>query len=106
MECRCGCEQAVLESLRTTKRTLLLCGLSQSWRYPAAVDRELRRSLHFIPDDQAEADQFHRDLGTEDSRMVTGGPSERGVFRVGVHVRRGDFLVGIIAISQFPFPPL
>jgi len=66
-------------------RTLRLCGLYQTYRYADVVDPTLRRLLRFRPDVLDTA------VGIlDDGRPVEWEP---GTYtRVGLHVRRGDFL--------------
>ena len=82
------------------KRTILLCGFFQSWRYAAEVEDRLRCRLSFRRNVSALAvASLLRDgppRGWETAPTVLRGTALRrtiqGVFRIGVHVRRGDFL--------------
>lgn len=68
-----------------SNRTVALCGLYQTYRYADAVAPNLRRMLRF----RTEVDAAARDI-LERSRPVDW---VRGSFvRVGLHIRRGDFL--------------
>jgi len=70
---------------RDRNRTLALCGLYQTYRYAGAVDSTLRKLLRFRPE---VLDAAHKIL--DDRRPDNWAP--RSYTRVGLHVRRGDFL--------------
>jgi hypothetical protein len=70
---------------RAADRTLALCGLYQTYRYAEAVRPSLRRLLRFRPEVRREADRL-----LEDARPA--GWTRGSYRRVGVHVRRGDYL--------------
>src|SRR6218665_1275238 len=68
-----------VESLSRTGQNLLICGLSQTYRYAKKNEYELRRLLRFSENVSNSAVRFLSGLHTT-------------LPRIGVHVRRGDFL--------------
>lgn len=68
-----------VESLSCTNKSLLLCGLSQTYRYAEQNEYELRRLL-----------RFPENLSDMAVRYLSILPLS--LTRIGVHVRRGDFL--------------
>src|SRR6218665_3572453 len=68
-----------VESLSRTEESLLVCGLSQTYRYAEQNEYELRKLLRF-PENVSETA----------GRYLSTLPFS--VTRIGVHVRRGDFL--------------
>jgi len=68
-----------------TEQTLALCGLYQTYRYADALGPRLRQMLQMKPDARHEADLFFE--VNRSANWKTGS-----YFRVGIHVRRGDFL--------------
>lgn len=69
-------------SLIRTRTSILVCGFSQTYRYAARNERQLRKILRFSADDSRSADLFLSGLQRTSPDHVT----------IGVHVRRGDFL--------------
>jgi galactoside 2-L-fucosyltransferase 1/2 len=78
-------ESGLAELRRSRHRSLALCGLYQTHRYADAVGARLRRLLRFRPEVRREAQRF---------RQLTRPPGwpEKSFVRVGLHIRRGDFL--------------
>jgi galactoside 2-L-fucosyltransferase 1/2 len=75
-----------LSQLRNaTERTLALCGLYQTFHYADAVGVSLRRLLVFKP-------EVHQSAQTFLDKNRPANWSAGSYFRVGVHVRRGDFM--------------
>ena len=68
--------------------TLELCDLAQTYRYASAVELPLRKVLRFRPETVEKAILF---MSSVQQRKPDGGGSDW--FSVGVHVRRGDFLL-------------
>ena len=68
-----------VESLSRTNETLLVCGLSQTYRYAEQNEYELRRLL-----------RFRENVSKTAVRYLSTLPFS--LTRIGVHVRRGDFL--------------
>ena len=72
-------------------RTLVLCSLAQTFHYAAAVETYLRRVLRFRTEISEAATKYLVDS------KPTGGRADNddddNWFTVGVHVRRGDFLL-------------
>lgn len=70
-----------VKELAETNDTLLLCGLSQTFRHAQIVERELRRQLKFP----------NRVIQKAEKTLRLSKTSGRHV-NIAVHVRRGDFL--------------
>ncbi len=78
-------ESGLAELRRSRLRTLSLCGLYQTHRYPDAIGSILRRLLQFRPEVRHEADIFREETRPD-------GWKPASYFRIGIHVRRGDFM--------------
>ena len=81
---RCLDERWYVENLEQVEGTLLMCGLAQTYQYSVnETEQALRDVLKFYPSTSDKADE-----------ILSSPPSKDGAtyFRVGVHVRRGDFL--------------
>ena len=75
--------ETFVNSLTQSNKTILMCGLSQTFRYTIGIERTLRQLLKFRPDTYKEAEQFiHSNPRTPSGKQ----------FHVGVHIRGGDFL--------------
>lgn len=81
--------RAALEELTRTEDHLLLCGLYQTYAYATAVENQLRRLLVFRAEIRAAAEKFLLDCRPTNWN----GDRNGAYYRVGVHIRRGDFLV-------------
>jgi galactoside 2-L-fucosyltransferase 1/2 len=76
-------DEKYVNSLIRSNETLLMCGLSQTFRYTVGIEHILRYVLKFRP-------------GTVEKANKCFNPDSRGTrigqFYVGVHIRGGDFL--------------
>lgn len=70
-----------IEEWSKSNNTLLICGLSQTYKHAQAVENELRELLI-----------FHKKVYDEAKTFLKGIKHSILHFFVGVHVRRGDFL--------------
>ena len=69
----------------TNATTLFLVGYFQSWKYLVSIENELRRLLVWRPEISQAVDQFWKYNVTQETCRNS------SCFRVGIHVRRGDF---------------
>ena len=76
-------DEKYVNSLIRSNETLLVCGLSQTFKYTIGIEHILRHVLKFRPD----AVQSAKTIFNSDPR-----DSRIGQFNVGVHIRGGDFL--------------
>jgi len=76
------------ELRRSRHRSLALCGLYQTYRYADALGPRFRKLLTFRPEIRLEATSFRR-------TTQPAGWTEGSFVRIGVHVRRGDFMQAI-----------
>ena len=84
-----------------SNKSLLVCGLTQSWRYTVGIEDELKRHLRphaYLVD---AAGSFF------DETVPDGWPKDRisaRFLRVGIHVRAGDVLTTHLFIAGFTVP--
>lgn len=67
-------------------KAILVAGFRQSWKYTSAVEQRIRQHLVFRSEIRSFALKFHAD-------NVPPGWNRVGFVRVGIHVRRGDYLI-------------
>ena len=74
--------------------TLFICGYFQSWKYTRGIEFELRQMLHFRSEISSAVTKFFRE-------QVSSKAANTHFSTVGIHVRRGDFLVQHLVDTGF-----
>ena len=74
--------------------TIFICGYFQSWKYTRGIEKELHRILRFRPEIFSAVTKFFRDKVYSTAANVS-------LTTVGIHVRRGDFLIDLHVKAGF-----